>query len=179
MVAAVGLGVAAAGHAYAGGGITVGPVGVLAGLLVTAAAVLVSRTQWTTSRLLVALLGMQVVAHGALWLEGGGHAAHARLAALADAAPAHAHAGAGDATDLRMLLAHVAAVAVAAVLLAGLDAAVVLLAALARRLRPVVLAAAPTLPPRRAGRAAPGLAAWALERSTVVRRGPPALLAPC
>ncbi|MFN8168574.1 MAG: hypothetical protein U0S36_07295 [Candidatus Nanopelagicales bacterium] len=91
----------------------------------------------------------------------------------------HPHAHGADALTARMLLAHAAAVAVGALLLAGLDAALVLLCALARRLRPVVLAAVPAAAPQRVVRATAGLPARALELSVVVRRGPPAHLAPC
>jgi hypothetical protein len=179
VVASVGLGVAVAGHVHAGGTLTVGPLGVLVALVVVGACVLVSRTQWGVARLLAALAGMQVAVHACLWFESGSHEADTRLAGLLDATGTHAHAHAGGALSARMLLAHLVAVVVAAVLLAGLDAAVVVIGALARRLRPVVVVPVPATAPARATRATPSLPAWALARSSVVRRGPPALLAPC
>lgn len=132
-VAAVGLLVAAAGHGAAGGSTAPGALGVPVALLVVAACVVASARSWTPLRLVVALSGVQVVVHGALLLGTPSAQADPRLAGVASASAAHAH---DHATSLApgMVLAHLAAVVLAAVVLARVDVAVTVLWHLARRL---------------------------------------------
>ena len=176
-VALVGLGIAAAGHASAGGGVVVSPLAVVLALLVSGACILLSQRRWTAGRLLVALVGMQLAAHAVLWFDAGGRTVDPRLGALAGP-DAHAHAGATPASSAAMLLAHAAAVVLAAVLLAAADAALGVLQALARR-----ILGSPVRPLAGAPRA--GLTGLrtvvvrrVLELGAVGRRGPPRVPAP-
>jgi hypothetical protein len=177
-VAIVGVALAAAGHGLGGSAVAVTPVLVLVGLLVAVACVLVSRTRWTPSRLLGALLGIQAVVHATLWFESGSHPVDDRLIGLAAPAHAHEHVAAGGVAPAMMLAAHIAAAVVAAALLASLEGAVWLLVALARRfLRPVVAVRIPALP-RTATRGSSAAAIPALVLGAVARRGPPVVPAP-
>jgi hypothetical protein len=178
VVAVVGLTLAVAGHAQGGGTVRPTPLAVLVALLVVAACVLVSSTRWTTARLVVALLGTQATVHAVLWFETGAREVDSRLAGLADAAPGHDHLGAGASSTSAMLVSHVVAAVLAALLLAALEGALWIVVALARRiLHPVGAAPVPCLPRTSAvgGRDAASVVA---VLGAVGRRGPPAVLAP-
>jgi hypothetical protein len=176
VVAAVGMSVAAAGHAYAGGAAAVTPSVVLVALLVSAGCVVLSDRRWTVARLLTALVVMQVAVHAALWFEGSARTADVRLSAVA--APTHsAHEHAAGATTLTMVLAHLVAVVVAALLLAGADLALAALVALARRLLGTAVVP-PGVPWAPVARGVRYVAAAVLELGAVGRRGPPVGIAP-
>ena len=178
-VALVGLGVAAAGHVAAGGALTVSPLLLLVVVLVTAATALASGTCWSFARLLATLAGLQVVAHLVLWFDAGGRAADPRLSAVASVGSGHAHSSALGGLTPGMLTAHLVAVVVAAVLLAGADAALALLVALAQRLTRAVVVRRPAPRPRLVGAAgAPSRRPRVLEDGALGRRGPPGALAP-
>jgi hypothetical protein len=178
VVALVGLGIAASGHVLAGGEARPTPLLVVAGLLVLAATMLASSARWTASRLLVALIGMQVVVHGVLWFEEGGRTADPRLAALADPAVAHQHHAAGAASSVGMVAAHLVAVVVAALVLASLDAVVAVLASLARRIQRAGLGVhVPELRSRLAVAVSMPVVG-VLELGAIGRRGPPRTPAP-
>ncbi len=178
LVAVVGLGIATAGHVYAGGSAAPTPLVVLVALLVTAASMLASRSRWTASRLALVLLGMQVAVHAALWFETGSREVDGRLAALAASGTTHAHTAGTGSSSVSMVVAHVVAVVVAAVLIAAIDGAVWLLLALARRiLRTAAGIAAPVLR-LRAVVLRRAVATGVLELGAVGRRGPPVVAAP-
>lgn len=179
VVATVGLGVALAGHAYVGGSLAMAPIGGLVALAVAVGCVLAAREVWTPLRLLLALATMQVAVHGSMWLAGPAGQVDPRLARfVTDVGPTHAHTGPG-ATSAGMVAAHLVAIVVAAVLLAGLDATGELLRALARVVRrlwsgpPLPLGAACGLVP---SHRVPTTASVLLAPATS-RRGPPALVA--
>lgn len=174
LVAAV---VAVGAHVLVGGD-AVSPAVVAALALVVAGTVVASAQRWTVPRLLVALVAAQPAVHGVLWLTSPTGAADPRLAATDPTShPVHAHGG----VDGRMLLAHAAAVVVAALLLAALEACALTLWSLTHAVRlvtsgvtvpaPVALAVAA----RSTGAAGTGLVVVGRRP----RRGPPRLLAPC
>lgn len=69
------------------------------GLVVAAVGcVVASRELWSASRLLPALVAMQVAVHGAMWLSGSTRAVDARLAAYVERGSSHAHGDAGRMT---------------------------------------------------------------------------------
>lgn len=177
-VAVVGVALAAAGHALGGSTVVITPLLVLVGLLLAAGCVLVSRTRWSASRALVALLGIQTAVHATLWFETGSRTVDGRLTGLAGQAHAHEHVAGVGAAPALMLAAHLGAALVAAALLASLEAVVWLLVALARRIlnpagavRLPVLLRISTRVPRTVATLVPLLGA-------VGRRGPPVVLAP-
>lgn len=177
-MAVVGLGIATAGHVYAGGTASATPLVVLVGLLVTAAAMLASSSRWTASRLVLALLGMQVAVHAALWFETGARVVDSRLGALSASGTTHAHAAGTGSSSVSMVVAHVVAVVVAAVLIAAIDGALWLLQSLARRImRTAAGIAAPVLTLRVVDLRR-AVALGVLELGAVGRRGPPAVAAP-
>jgi hypothetical protein len=179
-VAAVGLALALAGHALAGGGAMAPDAGTaLPALAVLAGCVVAAQRAWTAGRLVVALLGVQVVVHGSMWLSGGGQQVDPRLAGLLAQTAAHHH-GTAAALTPGMLAAHAAALVVAALLLAGVDDAVLTLWTLGR----AALGALPVATGIVTGPVVvPVTHAAALGRTRVLlvspRRGPPALPAPC
>jgi len=176
-VAVVGTVLAVAAHLAAGG-----TAGSVLPALVPAAVVLVgclvaAQHAWTLGRLLIALVATQVVVHGSMWLTTGTHDIDPRLARLATGHGVHQHPDA--ATSPTMLLAHAVALLVAALLLAGIDDAVLSI----RRLGTAVLGARPVavrLPGRPAVVPVHAVRARARSRALLVapRRGPPAVLAP-
>lgn len=176
VVGLVGAAVAVAGHVLAGGA-AVSPAVVVSLALVVAGTVVASSTRWTVPRLLVALAAAQPAVHGVLWLTGPAGASDPRLAAGGTAAhAAHGH----EPPSLRMLLAHAAAVVVAAVLLAALERCALSLWTLLNAVR--LVTSRVTVPaPVPLAVAAP---AYAVRGTGLVvvgarpRRGPPALLAP-
>lgn len=176
VVGLVGALVAVAGHVL-GGGEALTPAVVAALALVVAGTVVASAGRWTVPRLLVALVVAQPAVHGVLWLTSPTGGADPRLAALdASSHPAHAHGG----LDGRMLLAHAAAVVVAALVLAALEACALSLWSLAHAVRLVTAGATVPAPvalavATRAGAAGTGLVVVGRRP----RRGPPRLLAPC
>ena len=178
VIAAVGLGMAAAGHSYGGGTFGPTPAGVLLLVLTGAACVLLSNRRWTPQRLAVALTCMQALTHAVRWFDAGGRVADPRLSLVTTADPAaHAHSLQAG-LSWGMVLAHLVAVAAAAMLLAGLERAALSLRALAQRCRPrvvVVLSAAGVSLVR-----VPQLvgATGVVVLGDVGRRGPPAVLAP-
>jgi hypothetical protein len=179
VVAAVGLLVAVAGHGLAASGAaSPGPLGIPMALLVLAGCVVGSARAWTAGRLVAVLLGIQVVAHLTMLLGTPSAQVDPRLVGLATAASEHDHGHAAALTP-SMLAAHLVAVAVAALVLARVDAAVTVLWHLAGRLLLPARVAALRLPsvvrvpvdehlrPARA----------AVRATSSSRRGPPALLA--
>jgi hypothetical protein len=178
VVAVVGFGIAAAGHVQAVGSARLTPLLVVAGMLVLAACVLASHSRWTPPRLVIALLGMQLVVHGVLWFEAGGRSADPRLAALADPAVGHQHLSGGASSTAVMLVAHLGAVLLAASVLASLDAVLAVLCALARRIPRAGLGV--HVPELRPGLVAalPMLVVGVVELGAIGRRGPPATPAP-
>ena len=180
IVAVVGLALALAGHALAGGAGMAPDAGtVLPVLAVVAGCVVAAQRAWTAGRLVVALLAVQVVVHGSAWLSAGGQQVDPRLAGLVAHSAGHRH-GAAVALSPGMLAAHAAAVVVAALLLAGVDDAVLTLWTLGRAALGVVPVAAgivlgSVVVP------ATHTAARGRARALLVspRRGPPALPAPC
>jgi len=170
VVGAVAGGLALAGHAAGGG--AAGPESYAVVVLVVAAAVGASRSRWTPARLVVMLLGAQAAVHAAAWLVSPSGSLPGLPAA--PVAPGHVHDHA--APDVRMLLAHLAAACLAALLLAAIEGAVLSLWAAARTRgaaeqsglpaarRPLPAAGARVLVPSDAARA------WS-------RRGPPRRLA--
>ncbi len=173
----VGALVAVAGHVL-GGGDAVSPAVAAALALVVAGTVVASARRWTVPRLLAALVAAQPAVHGVLWLTSPAGAADPRLAAVDPTShPAHGHGG----LDGRMLLAHAAAVVVAALVLGALEACALSLWSLAHAVRlatsgatvPAPVALAVTA--RSAGAAGTGLVVVGRRP----RRGPPRLLAPC
>jgi hypothetical protein len=146
--------VVVAGLGHAGGHGAVPGGASLAGAVVVALVIgaAVSGTRWSRLRLLGALAAVQVVVHGAAWISGGsGAPVDPRLAAAAgDALPEHlAHAAhtAHAPFTVRMLLAHLVAVVLAAVLLAATEHAAAFVVATARRLAPPAKVVLPALPP--------------------------------
>lgn len=177
-VAVVGLALALAGHALAGGTVGLGAGTVLPAVAVLVGCVAAAQHAWTVPRIVRALVAVQVVVHGALWLTSGAQQVDPRLAALVTAAGDHHH-GSALALTPAMLAAHALAVVVAAVLLAGVDDAVLMLWALGRAVVGRVPAGGPIV-------AGPRVGVLAAEtprgrtRALLVspRRGPPARPAP-
>ncbi len=177
VVGLVGALVAVAGHVL-GGGDAVSPAVAAALALVVAGTVVASARRWTVPRLLAALVAAQPAVHGVLWLTSPAGAADPRLAAVDPTShPAHGHGG----LDGRMLLAHAAAVVVAALVLGALEACALSLWSLAHAVR---LATSGATVPAPVGLAVTARSAGAAGTGLVVvgrrpRRGPPRLLAPC
>jgi hypothetical protein len=172
------MALAAAGHALGGSAVAITPFLVLVGLLLAAGCVLVSRTRWTASRLLLALLGIQAAVHATLWFETGSRTVDSRLTGLAAHGHAHEHVSVVGAAPALMLAAHLVAALAAAALLASLEGAVWLLVALARRiLHPVGAVRLPVLP-RISTRTTRTVATLVPLLGAVGRRGPPVVLAP-
>ena len=175
VVGLVASSVAVGGHVLAGGD-AVTPAVVAALALVVAGSVVASSARWTLPRLLVAVAAAQPAVHGVLWLTSPASGLDPRLGA-ATAHDAHAHAGSGTA----MLLAHAAAVLVAALLLAGLERCALSLWTLVHAVRlataRVTVPAALRLRAEVPAYVAPGTGLVVL--SSRPRRGPPRLLAPC
>jgi hypothetical protein len=179
VVALVGLTLALAAHALAGGDVVPGVVTLLPALAVVAGCVAASRRAWTPGRVVVALAAMQLVVHGTAWVTAGSGQIHPRLAALARAPGAHhQHAAAGLTPS--MAVGHLLAVLVSALLLARVDQVVLRMWQLGRTvlgLRPVPFVLG-TAPATVSVRLAPAVRrARALLGSP--RRGPPARVAPC
>jgi hypothetical protein len=176
-VAVVGSALAVAAHVAAGGTAASLLPAFVPALLVLAGCLVAAQRAWTLGRLLLALIAAQVVVHGFLWLSSGAHDVDPRLAGLASFHGTHVHVAGPAGTT--MLAAHAVAVLVAALLLAGVDDAVLSIWRLGRAvlgIRPVAV----LLP----GRAllGPTFDTRALPRSRALlvspRRGPPAVLAP-
>ena len=177
-VAGVGTALAVGAHVAGGGeGVPVVPV-LLPVLALSVGCVVAARRAWTLGRLLLALLALQAVVHGSLWLTSGDHPVDPRLAELATSHAAHVHGASSNAPG--MLAAHAVAVLVAAGLLAGVDRAVLMLWRLGRAVLGVRPAVAP-LPSALV--VVPVTPSPSRPRSLAVlvspRRGPPVLLAPC
>lgn len=179
VVGLVGGAVAVTGHVLAGGS-ALSPAVLAALLLVCAGSIVASGRRWTLPRLLLALIAAQPVVHGILWLTAPTGSADPRLAAVAPAMRDHpSHGGAGS--DVRMVLAHVAAVAVAVVVLVALEGCALSLWALLHAARVVTRAVVvPAL-----GRVATAVRSGAVAADGLVvvrgrpRRGPPRVPAPC
>jgi len=177
-VAGVGTALAVGAHVAGGGeGVPVVPV-LLPVLALSIGCVVAARRAWTLGRLLLALLALQAVVHGSLWLTSADHPVDPRLAELATSHAAHVHGASSNAPG--MLAAHAVAVLVAAGLLAGVDRAVLMLWRLGRAVLGVRPAVAP-LPSALV--VVPVTPSPSRPRSLAVlvspRRGPPVLLAPC
>lgn len=178
-VAVVGLALALAGHGLAGGAVAHGAGTLLPAVAVLVGCVVAAQRAWTPGRLVVALLAVQVVVHGSLWLTAGDRSVDPRLAGLAAPAAAHHH---GTATALTpgMLAAHAVALAVAGGLLARVDDAVLQIWALGRAVLGALSAATGPVPD---AAAVPATSAPSQGRTrgllAAPRRGPPLLLAPC
>ncbi len=178
-VALVGLVLALAAHALAGGDVVPGVVTLLPALAVLAGCVVASRHAWTPGRVVAALAAVQLVVHGTAWVVSGSGTVDPRLAPLATAPGAHRHPAAAGLTPA-MLVAHGLAVLVAAVLLARVDEVVLRLCQLGRTvlgLQPVpVTLEMPIV-------AVPVPVGTAVRRTRALlvspRRGPPARVAPC
>lgn len=131
-------------------------VGALGGLAL-------ARATWTVARLFVGLAALQVAVHVVMWLGSGPSSVDPRLAPLA-----HQHGGSMVHEHMtvmlspHMLAGHAVAVLATAVALVSVDRALVLLAAVARRLFPLWT---PLVVPS-AG-ASPSW--WAPRRATVAR----------
>lgn len=174
VVAAVGLLLAVAGHVVGGGDTAPGALGIPVAGLVVAACILASSRSWTPARLLTALAGVQVLVHGSLLLGAPSGTVDPRLASVAATHAGHAHDHAAALTP-GMLVAHVVAVVLAALVLARVDVAVVVLWHLARRL---LLPALPTALPLPGAPTAPvdsllRPAHAVLLAAAASRRGPP------
>lgn len=135
LVAGAGLMIATAGHVAAGGSARPGALSLPVALLVVAACVTASHRAWTLGRLVGILAGIQVVTHLALLLSTPSGAVDPRLAQVATR---HVHEHVHGLTP-GMLVAHAAAVVVAALVLARVDVAATLLWHLAARLLPPAL----------------------------------------
>jgi len=178
-VALVGLLMALVAHALAGGEVAPGAPTLLASLVVVAGCVLAAGRAWTVGRVVVALAAVQLVVHGTQWVAGAAGPVDPRLARLATDAPAHRHAADLGLTPT-MLVAHLAALSLAAVLLARVDDAVLRLVHLARTvlgLTPVpAVLPSPAQPARLLPRRPARPRSLALLASP--RRGPPVVPAP-
>ena len=143
-VGGVGLGLALVAHGLGGGGLP--PASdLLPAVPVLLGCVVAANRAFTVGRLLAALVAVQVVVHGSLWLASADAAVDPRLSGLAASQVAHVHAhGAVAGLSGGMLAAHAAAVLVAALLLAGVDDAVLVLWALGRAVLGVLPGAAAT-----------------------------------
>ena len=178
-VAVVGLVLAVAAHASAGGSVVLPAETVLPAAAVLAGSVAAARRAWTVPRLLLALLAVQVVVHGTLWLSSGSGTVDPRLAGLVTAGAEHRH-GSLAALTPGMLGTHALAVVVAAVLLAGVDEAVLRIWSVGRA---VVAGGLTVSPVRTVDRLVAALPATPRGRTRALlvspRRGPPARPAPC
>jgi len=180
VVASVGVALAAAAHGAAGGAVLADLPLAIPAAAALAGCVVAAQRAWTVGRLVTALVAVQLVVHGSLWLTAGDQPVDPRLAGLTSPASLHVHAHAAATTTPAMLAAHAVAVLAAALLLAGVDAAVLTVWALGRAVLGVRALAA-VLPD---GPTAPSPASVPLrarERGLLVspRRGPPVATAPC
>jgi hypothetical protein len=179
VVALVGLALALAAHALAGGDVLPGVVTLVPALAVVAGCVVASRHAWTPGRVVAALAAMQLVVHGAAWVTAGSGQIHPRLLALARSPDAHHHDAAAGLTP-SMAAGHGLAVLVAALLLSRVDQVVLRMWQLGRTvlgLRPVPFVLG-TAPATVCVRPAPAVRrARALLGSP--RRGPPVGVASC
>lgn len=142
--ALVGVVVSGLGHAAGMGSVPEGASLALAVLVSLGIGAALARHTWAPVRLVVALAAVQVVVHGAAWIASGPSAGiDPRLSGVTTAHTGHAHAP----MSARMLLAHVAAVAVAALLLAAVERGLVLAVSAARRLLGLVRITLPSIPP--------------------------------
>ena len=142
--ALVGVVVAGLGHAAGMGSVPQGASLALAVLVSLGIGAALARHGWSVARLLMGLAAGRVVVHGAAWIASGPSAGvDPRLAGLTPSHAAHAHAPLSG----RMLLAHVAAVAVAALLLAAAERGLALASSAARRLLGLVRVTVAALPP--------------------------------
>lgn len=181
VVGLVGGAVAVTGHVVAGGA-ALSPAVVAALALVVCGAVVASRQRWTPGRLLVALAAAQPAVHGVLWLTSPTGSSHPRLAVAGTGTGTGAHgAHAAGGLDARMLVAHAAAVVVAALVLLALEACALSLWSLLHAVRIATNAVVVPVAARIVMAARPG--AVAADGLVVVgrrpRRGPPAVPAPC
>jgi hypothetical protein len=179
VVALVGLALALAAHALAGGDVLPGVVTLIPALAVVAGCMAASRNAWTPGRVVVALAAMQLVVHGTAWVTAGSGQIHPRLAALARAPGAHHHDAAAGLTP-SMAVGHGLAVLVSALLLVGVDQVVLRMWQLGRTvlgLRPVPFALR-TAPVTVSVRLAPAVR-WARALLRSPRRGPPLRVASC
>jgi hypothetical protein len=177
-VAAVGLVLAWTAHVTAGGSASPGPALVVVAVLTVAFSVLASDRAWTRGRLVVVLTLTQLALHGASWLAGASSATNPRLQGLSPSAHVHDHVVAQSPV---MLVAHVAAVAFSAVVLAGVDRSVAALWAVAHTLLGLVRPR--TVPTRLRTVPVSGDVRGRVRSHDVAtsrsRRGPPAVPAPC
>ncbi len=178
-VAVVGLALALAGHRLAGGPAALDAATVLPALAVLTGCVVAAQHAWTLPRLVAALAAVQVVVHGTLWLTAGAQQVDPRLAGLVTATAEHQHGPAAALTP-GMLAAHALAVVLAALLLAGVDDAVLQVWALGRAILGAGHADAATVR-EPAVAAFPGTTPRGRTRYLLVprRRGPPVRPAPC
>jgi hypothetical protein len=181
VVGLVGSAVAVTGHVLAGGS-ALGPAVIAALLLVLAGCVVASGRRWTPPRLLVALVAAQPAVHGVLWLSSPTGSTDPRLMATGTGSLLAGHPGHGGAgIDLQMVVAHAAAVAVAALILLALEGLALSLwtllhtAVLVTRGAVVPVLARLAVAVRSCARAADGLVVVARRP----RRGPPMFPAPC
>lgn len=124
VVAGVGLGLALAGHVVGGGTLPLEPWLLLPTALAAAACVLASSRNWSLSRLISALAGLQVFVHATVWLASGPQAA----APGGTLVEAHHHASAsGSPATVTALLGHSLAVIVTALVLRRGERVLVLL----------------------------------------------------
>jgi hypothetical protein len=177
-VALVGVVLALAAHALAGGEVVPGIVTLVPLLAVLVGCVVAARRAWSTGRVVVALAATQVVVHGTAWVTSGSATVDPRLAPMASAPRPHHHTAGG--LTPTMLVAHALAVLVAALLLARVDEVVLRLWQLGRTvlgLRPVAVA----VPIPRLVVPVPAVPAVRRGRALLVspRRGPPARVASC
>jgi hypothetical protein len=177
-VALVGLALALVAHVLAGGDVVPGAVTLLPVLAVLVGCLVAAGRAWTLGRVVAALAAVQLVVHGTAWVTSGSGSIDPRLAPFAPAHVSHHHATAG--LTPTMLLAHGAAILLAALLLARVDEVVLRLWQLGRSvlgLRPVPVA----LPVAVAVVPAPAALAVRRDRALLAspRRGPPARVAPC
>jgi hypothetical protein len=134
-VAVLGVGVGLLGHGLGGGDVGGMPALVLPALLLgLAAGIVVSAVTWTAPRIAAALIAQQTVAHVLAWVGAGPTSTHPRLGGLVDPASTpgvHDHA----ALTPRMVVAHLVAAALFAVVLVPADRAITIALAWVRRIR--------------------------------------------
>lgn len=129
---------AALGHAAGGGGWPAGSVAVPVALAGAATGLALSGVAWTALRLFSGLAAAQVAVHALLWIGSGSAPVDPRLTSLVahgDQVLAHIHPS--IVVTPQMLGGHALAIAVTAVVLVSAERAALLLAQLARRLRPL------------------------------------------
>jgi hypothetical protein len=162
-IAAVTLPVA--GHATAGGPVTISAPTVVVFLFVAALATTISSDEWTVLRIVAVLLPAQALVHVALVTGDAPHAAHLTSTG--------SESGLTSAVDPRMVLAHVLAVGAVIVWLRLAERALLQLIALAARIFCRVSAVA--VPSTVGGRPAPSTRSWIplLRTRTLRSRAPP------